>query len=106
MGAVNVPTIRNVIITLVNFSVGIDAELISGSGSLLLDCLVFVPSIEGFTKLESASNITKDGVAEDSATLFCAADMSYSAVKIGAIDGCLMIRSSSLRSDGLCRPMV
>jgi len=87
LGSVNVPTIRNVIITLENFAIALDAERISGSGNLLLDCLVLIPTIEGAVKLETASDITRASSQIDTATIFTAADMSYSAVKIGAVDG-------------------
>lgn len=59
LGTMTLPPFRffNSIVALNNFTFALDAERISGSGSLHLDCLVMIPSDEGMLRIVGASTI-------------------------------------------------
>lgn len=59
LGTLTLPPFRfyNSIVALNNFAIALDAERISGAGSLDLDCLVMIPSDEGMLRIVGASTI-------------------------------------------------
>jgi len=89
MGEVQIPSPGRVLATLFQpinvFTLGIDAERIAGAGNLEMDCLILIPTLEGFCYVDAATlNATANPV-----NLFDRADGKTDGVQIfsGTVGG-------------------
>jgi hypothetical protein len=83
MGTISIPNMKyfNSIVILDNFSMSLDAERLSGLGSLDLDCLILIPTSDGMVKVTTASNNT---AVTDSMTIISPPNMEHYGFKTTA----------------------